>query len=201
MRAARGDDGGGGDGTGDDGTGDEGTGDDGTGDDGTGDDGTGDDGTGDDGTGDDGTGDDGTGDDGTGDEGTGDDGSGDIVTVTISGVVNFDATTESTAFCNITSWNSAAVDDLGNLDRTSYSEYDMQQIDCADHSGGDIAYEVDISADMSADVSFFAFVDGDGDPSTPDFQAQSDSNPFTIEPDGIYTDVNFLVPTEFEPPE
>jgi hypothetical protein len=194
------------DGSGDDGTADDGTADDGTGDDGTGDDGTGDDGTADDGTGDDGTGDDGTADDGTGDDGTGEDGAGDdgtsggdtgdtTGTVGLSGKMTFDGTTTDAAICNISSWTVDAYDEeTGEFDRTAYDEYDIQPVDCPDHTGGDIEFNLNITVDSSTDVLFFAFIDPDGDPSTTDYLAPATTNPMTVVVGVTYTDILFEMP-------
>ncbi len=188
------------DGSGDDGSGDDGGGDDGGGDDGGGDDGGGDDGGGDDGGGDDGGGDD-SGDDGGGDDGGDDGGAAELGTVTISGIFNFEATTEEGAFCNISSWVTEAVDSAtGTIDRENYEFNDLQSMDCTNHPGGDILYELEITVDASTDVAFVAFVDPDGDPSTIDFEAQSDVNPLTVVLGETYTDIDFVVPTEREPP-
>lgn|GEM_PF-6330840 len=204
--AGFGDSGRNGEGGGDDASGN--SGDDGSGDGGSGDGGSGDEGSGDGGSGDDGTGDPGGGDDGTADGGAADGGgssSGTGVPITITGVIQFDGTTESTANCNITSWVADAVDaSTGQPDRGSYSENDIQFVACSDHPGGNITYSVEILADDTTEVAFFAFVDPDGDASTTDFRGGAENNPMTIVAGETYDDVNFFVPSELgeaDPPE
>jgi hypothetical protein len=181
----------------------------GSGDGGAGDGGSGDGGSGDGGSGDGGSGDGGSGDAGSGDAGSGDGGSasgsgsgsgtGGGDRITISGVITFEDTTASGANCNITSWVAEAVDETsGQPDRSSYSEDGIEFIDCSNHPGGDIEYEVSIQVDTTTEAAFFAFVDPDGDASTTDFRGAAEDNPYTIEAGGTYTDVNFFVPAVLE---
>ncbi len=159
---------------------------------GSGDGGAGDGGSGDGGSGDGGSGDGGSGDAGSGDAGSGDGGSasgsgsgtgtGGGDRITISGVITFEDTTASGANCNITSWVAEAVDETsGQPDRSSYSEDGIEFIDCSNHPGGDIEYEVSIQVDTTTEAAFFAF-----------------DNPYTIEAGDTYTDVNFFVPAVLE---
>jgi len=119
------------------------------------------------------------------------------VAITISGVINFEDATESTANCNISSWVGDAVDEgTGLPDRSTYSENDLQFVDCAGHGGGDIEYSLEILVDDTTEVAFFAFVDPDGDSSTPDFQTASESNPLTVVAGESYTGIDFIVSTD-----
>ena len=64
------------------------------------------------------------------------------------------------------------------------------------HFGECRAYEVDITVDTAAEVAFFAFVDPDGDASTPDYSVASDANPVSVEAGGVYTGIDFVIASD-----
>ncbi len=140
---------------------------------------------------------DGSGGEGSGGNSDGETGSSSSVSIQISGVIVFDATTGSAANCNISSWVAEAVsEETGLPDRGEYSESDLQFFSCSDHGGGEMTYSLDILVDDSTEVAFYAFIDPDGDASTADFRAAADNNPMTVVGGESYTGVNFTVSGE-----